>query len=69
MFSSADNTTAGLAIQHVRQAVNRWEPRAEIVSLDAVPQPGNEPCLVVELSYRVKTTAAVETFAVTLPLA
>ena len=35
MFSPNDATTAGLAIHYVRQALVRFEPRIEIVSLDA----------------------------------
>lgn len=35
MFSPNDATTAGLAIHYVRQALVRFEPRVEIVSLDA----------------------------------
>ncbi|HUI78738.1 MAG TPA: GPW/gp25 family protein [Bryobacteraceae bacterium] len=35
VFSPNDNTTAGLAIHYVRRALNRWEPRIEIVHLDA----------------------------------
>ena len=35
LFAPNDHTTAGLAVHYVRQAVQRWEPRAEIVSLDA----------------------------------
>jgi uncharacterized protein len=35
VFSSNDDTTAGLAMHFVRQAVERWEPRVEILGLDA----------------------------------
>lgn len=37
MFAPNDATTAGLAIHYVRQALVRFEPRIEIVSLDAQP--------------------------------
>jgi uncharacterized protein len=36
VFSPNDDTTAGLAIHYVRQAVERWEPRVDIVAIDAV---------------------------------
>jgi phage baseplate assembly protein W len=35
MFAPNDATTAGLAIHYVRQALIRFEPRVDIVSLDA----------------------------------
>src|SRR5262249_16352614 len=35
VFSPNDDTTAGLAIHYVRRAVERWEPRVEILRLDA----------------------------------
>jgi phage baseplate assembly protein W len=35
IFSSNDDTTAGLAIHYVRTAIERWEPRIEILRLDA----------------------------------
>jgi phage baseplate assembly protein W len=35
IFSPNDDTTAGLAIHYVRRAIERWEPRVEILRLDA----------------------------------
>jgi phage baseplate assembly protein W len=35
VFAPNDETTAGLAIHYVRQAVGRWEPRVEIIGVDA----------------------------------
>jgi phage baseplate assembly protein W len=37
VFSPIDDTTAGLAIHFVRQAVERWEPRVEVLRVDAHP--------------------------------
>ena len=39
IFSPNDNTTAGLAIHFVKQALDRWEPRIEVTYLDADPNP------------------------------
>jgi phage baseplate assembly protein W len=36
LFMPNDATTAGLAIHYVRQALVRFEPRVDVVSLDAV---------------------------------
>jgi phage baseplate assembly protein W len=35
VFSPNDDTTAGLAMHYVREALERWEPRLEILKLDA----------------------------------
>jgi hypothetical protein len=54
VFSPNDETTAGLAIHYVRQAINRWEPRVEIVKLDANNSDGGGNRLTIELEYRIK---------------
>ena len=53
LFAPNDDTTAGLAIHYVRQAVDRFEPRARIVRLDAGPDPLRSSLLRLDLSYRV----------------
>ena len=35
VFSPNDDTTAGLAIHYVRQALDLWEPRIDVIRLDA----------------------------------
>jgi phage baseplate assembly protein W len=54
VFLPNDATTAGLAIHYVRSAVMRFEPRAEIVRLDAGPEAPN--VLRIDLEYRVRAT-------------
>lgn len=53
-FEPNDQTTAGLAIHYVRQALERWEPRAEILNLDAGPDPECPERLQIELRYRLR---------------
>jgi len=60
LFSPNDHTTAGLAIHYVRQAVQRWEPRVEIVDLDAGADPLVPTRLDIRLRYRVRASLAVE---------
>ncbi|HUP20556.1 MAG TPA: GPW/gp25 family protein [Gemmatimonadota bacterium] len=55
-FSPIDDTAAGLAVHYVRQAVERWEPRVEIVRLDATPHASEPGRLDVFLEYRVRAT-------------
>ena len=61
LFAPNDHTTAGLAIHYVRQAVERWEPRVEIVDLDAGADPLEPTRLNIHLRYRVKASLSVET--------
>ena len=59
-FAANDQTTAGLAIHYVRAALTRWEPRVEIVELDAEADLDEPERLVVSLVYRVRATLAVD---------
>jgi phage baseplate assembly protein W len=60
IFSPNDDTTAGLAIYYVRRALERWEPRIDIVLLDARRNPENAEQLDIILEYRVKATQHLE---------
>ena len=51
---STSDTTAGLAIHYVRQAIARWEPRVEVVHLDAGRNPDAPETLDIFLRYRVR---------------
>ena len=59
-FAPNDQTTAGLAIHYVRAALTRWEPRVEIVHLDAAADPIVPERLVLTLLYRVRTSLATD---------
>ncbi len=59
-FAPNDQTTAGLAIHYVRSALTRWEPRVEIVDLDAAADPYEPERLVVSLLYRVRSSLSTE---------
>jgi len=68
LFAPNDATTAGLAIHYVREALLRWEPRIEILRLDADPSPADPGRLDVELEYRVRSTLATDQLTYTLDL-
>jgi phage baseplate assembly protein W len=59
-FSPSDDTTAGLAIHYVRTALERWEPRIDILRIDAERNPDMPERLDVVLEYRVRATQHVE---------
>jgi phage baseplate assembly protein W len=56
VFSPNDETTAGLAIYYVRRALDLFEPRAEVVRVDAAANPDDPGRLDVTLDYRVRAT-------------
>lgn len=56
VFSPNDNTTAGLAIHYVRQAINRWEPRVIVLRLDAYRDENYPERLNILLEYRMRST-------------
>jgi uncharacterized protein len=56
IFAPNDDTTAGLAIHFVRQALDRWEPRIDVLELDAGCNPEHAELLDIFLEYRVKPT-------------
>lgn len=67
-FEPANNTTAGLAVHYVARAIERWENRINILSLEANPTPDNPATLEVRLHYRIRATSHEETIAVVIPV-
>lgn len=68
LFSPNDDSTAGLAMHFVRQAIRRWEPRVEIVRLDAGQNPLVPHQLDIVLEYRVRASSRVEQLVVAVSL-
>ena len=56
IFAPNDDTTAGLAIHYTRQALERWEPRIDILHLDAGRNEDDPARLDIMLEYRVRAT-------------
>lgn len=59
IFSPNDQTTAGLAIHFVSQALSRWEPRIQVLRLDAGSNPESPEILDIHLQYRVRATQTI----------
>jgi Bacteriophage baseplate protein W len=68
MFSPNDDTTAGLAIHFVRQALERWEPRIRIMRLDAGRSREIAGVLEIYLEYLVLATHRTEQLIVPVAL-
>ncbi len=56
VFAPNDDTTAGLAIHHVRKAIERWEPRIDNVSIDASRAASDPATLAIAIEYRIRRT-------------
>ncbi len=69
VFEPLDETTAGLAMHWVEQAVRRFEPRVEILTVDAQPSADTENSLTVRLDYRVLTTRRSDVLELDVALA
>ena len=69
VFSPNDDTTAGLGIHYVRQALEKWEPRINIIRLDAGKNPDLPEMLDVVLEYRVRATQQFDSLNFSVNLA
>ena len=68
LFAPNDDTTAGLAIHYVRRAIDRWEPRIDVLRLDAGPNDIWPEYLDIAMEYRVRATQRVERLVVPMNL-
>lgn len=69
VFEPNDATTAGLAIRLVADAIERLEPRAEIVELDAGPDADDPSVLRIALTFRDRQGGAEDRLALSVNLA
>jgi len=68
VYMPNDPATAGLAIQYIREAIGRWEPRVVLEMVDAAPDPNDASRLVIWARYRARGEAAVREFQLDLDL-
>jgi len=68
IFAANDGTTAGLAIHYVRQALQQWEPRVDILRLDAVRNPEDPAQLSIFLEYYVRSQQRSEELTYSISL-
>jgi uncharacterized protein len=58
VFAPNDATTHGLIQSQVRDALAWWEPRIEVMGVGVASHPEDEGTLLIDISYRIKTTSA-----------
>jgi hypothetical protein len=64
VFSPNDPTSHGLAIHYVRSAIRRWEPRVEILFLDATASEEDPGRMDITLAYRLRRTGRRENLVI-----
>ena len=55
-FAANNTSTAGLAIFFVREALEKWEPRIELLAVDAQADSDSDATLLISINYRIITT-------------
>ena len=68
VFLPNDETTAGLAIHYVTQAIEKWEPRVDIVQVDAKQNLDKPWLLDLFLEYNIKMMGLKETVELSMNL-
>lgn len=56
IFSVNDTSTASLAIFHVEEALKKWEPRIELIKVDANADNKDMERLLISIEYRIIST-------------
>ena len=68
LFCPNDATTAGLAMHYVRRALERWEPRIDIITIDAGSQAEDAGKLYIRLEYRIRSIQVQDRLSITVDL-
>ena len=56
LFAPNHAATHALAADYVRQALDRWEPRIQVHTVDAHADPGQDGAMLIEIKYLVRDT-------------
>ncbi len=56
LFAPRNAATEGLLIQYVEQALGRWEPRIDLLTVEALDDEGPDGAWLVAIQYRLKDT-------------
>jgi hypothetical protein len=56
VFDSIDASLAGRVANDVTISLTRWEPRIEVVSVEAEPHPADSHVLLITVAYRIRAT-------------
>lgn len=67
-FAPADDTTAGLAVHYVGQAVRTWEKRVDVLALDARQAPDEPWLLEIRMRYRIRASQHDDDLTLAVPV-
>ncbi|GAB4114102.1 MAG: GPW/gp25 family protein [Roseiflexaceae bacterium] len=56
IFAPNDDTTAGLAVYYVREALAMWEPRISVEQVDVRPDPDRLERMLITITYMIRAT-------------
>ncbi len=56
LFHPQNAFTQALMTQYVEQAMVRWEPRIDVLSVNVANDPANDGAMLVEINYMIKAT-------------
>jgi len=56
LFAPRNAATQGLLVRYVEQAMARFEPRIDVLSVNVVNDPGRDGTWLVEINYSIKAT-------------
>ncbi len=56
VFAPDNASTRGLAAYYVEEALDRWEPRINVMDVNASADPGRPGVLLIEIQYQIKDT-------------
>lgn len=56
VFATRTAGTLGDIARAVTEALGRWEPRIDLIAVDARPHPGDPTGIVVEIEYEIRAT-------------
>jgi hypothetical protein len=69
VFWPNDDTTAGLAIHYVRTALDRWEPRIQILRLQTARTDADPGRLEIGLTYQIRANRRADSLQFSVGLA
>jgi uncharacterized protein len=56
LFEPINANTIGLMEDAVREAMSRWEPRADVTAVDVVPDDGGAGSVTINIAYTIRST-------------
>ncbi len=56
LFAPKDTATQALLVRYVEQALARWEPRIDVITVEVVNAPGLDGAWTVQINYQIKDT-------------